>query len=242
MRDVWTVTWKELHELLTQRFGTFWSSASFLLIAIVFGCLLPWQLGQEWIMSPLLWLLAGWISFALVVSVVADAFAGERERHTLETLLATRLSDEAILMGKVCAAVSYGSGAVLIILLMISVTLNVLVRSSPVVFFDVGIGVGALIFGILGAGFAASVGILISLRAPTVRQAQQTLSLLAMLIPFAIGYGTQLLPRTWQTQAFQLIGVASASQIMFWVGGAWLLLDGVMLFWAKLCFRRDKLI
>jgi len=242
MRDVWTVMWKELRELLMQRFGTLGSSAGILVVVFMFGCILPWQMGQDWVMSPMMWFLTGWTSFTLVVSVIADAFAGERERHTLETLLATRLSDNAILIGKVCAAVSYGSGIVLLILLMAWVTLNVLSGGSSFVFYDIGIGLGALVFGVLGAGLAASVGILVSLRAPTVRQAQQTLSLLAMSIPFAIGYGSQLLPLNWRAAMFQTLSVTSPGQILLWAGLTLLVLDGAMLFWARLCFRRDKLI
>ena len=37
--------------------------------------------------------------------MIADGIPGERERHTLETLLASRLSDRSILLGKVMAAV-----------------------------------------------------------------------------------------------------------------------------------------
>ena len=40
-------------------------------------------------MTTVMWM---WFSLLLVINVVADSFAGERERHTLETLLASRLS------------------------------------------------------------------------------------------------------------------------------------------------------
>ena len=38
---------------------------------------------------------------------VPDPLPRERERHTLETLLASRLSDRAILLGKIGAAVGF---------------------------------------------------------------------------------------------------------------------------------------
>lgn len=44
----------------------------------------------------------------LTLTMVADSFAGERERHALETLLASRLSDRAILLGEAAALTSYG--------------------------------------------------------------------------------------------------------------------------------------
>ena len=40
-------------------------------------------------------------------SMAADAFAGERERKTLETLLATPLSDYSIFVGKIATAVTF---------------------------------------------------------------------------------------------------------------------------------------
>ena len=46
--------------------------------------------------------------------MIPDSFAGERERHTLEPLLATPLSDRAILFGMISAAVGYGWGITLI--------------------------------------------------------------------------------------------------------------------------------
>ena len=66
-----------------------------------------------------------WVPLMLVAGVVADSFAGERERHTLETLLASRLSDEAILVGKVTAAVGYGWGFTLVMAVVSLVSVNI---------------------------------------------------------------------------------------------------------------------
>ena len=52
----------------------------------------------------------------MVSSLVADSFAGERERHTLETLLASRLPDRAILAGKLLVPVAVAWGAALLAL------------------------------------------------------------------------------------------------------------------------------
>ena len=46
----------------------------------------------------------------MIISFIGDAIAGERERHTLETLLASRMPDRAILLGKVIAIVLYAWG------------------------------------------------------------------------------------------------------------------------------------
>ena len=70
----------------------------------VFGVFLPLQNGASWVTSPITMVYWAWMPLMLVTGVIADSFAGERERHTLETLLASRLPDRAILLGKVAAA------------------------------------------------------------------------------------------------------------------------------------------
>jgi hypothetical protein len=108
--DVWTVMWKEWRELLIQRVRLRGGALSLLVVVAVFSIVLPLQIGSDWVESPMVLFFAGWVPFVSTAHVVADSFAGERERHTLETLLASRLSNQAILFGKVCTAVSYRMG------------------------------------------------------------------------------------------------------------------------------------
>ena len=54
------------------------------------GVMLPWQMGRAWIESPLSLAVWAWMPLMLMAGLIADSFAGERERHTLETLLASR--------------------------------------------------------------------------------------------------------------------------------------------------------
>lgn len=126
-----------------------------------------------------------------------NAFAGERENHTLETLLATRLSDQAILFGKVAAGVVYSLLYVATAMIAGLITTNLataavaahgdgrLLMYSPVV------GLGGLAVALLAAGVTSAAGVLASLRAATVRAAGQKLILmyLALAIPyFIIGF------------------------------------------------------
>jgi ABC-2 type transport system permease protein len=113
--------------------------------------------------------------------VVADSFAGERERHTLETLLASRLSDRSILIGKICSAIAYGWGIALIGMIVGLVTINVSNWAGKILFFPPFIGVTMLSSSFLIAWLAADLGIIVSLKADSVRQAQQTLSVAFLL-------------------------------------------------------------
>ena len=161
--DVLTVAWKEWRELLqlggSHRGGRF----SLVILIGVFGVFLPLQSGAEWVQSPATVFYWGWVPLMLVSSAVADSFAGERERHTLETLLASRLPDSAILLGKMLAAVAYGWGLVIVMLALSLVTVNIAARSGPWLMFPWRFAVGAPLLALLGAGLAATAGVLVSL-------------------------------------------------------------------------------
>jgi len=92
LTDITTIIWKESREFITVRPGLRGGWTGLLIILAVFGILIPLQLGRDWLSAPTTILMWAWLPFILVNSVVADAFAGERERQTLETLLASRLS------------------------------------------------------------------------------------------------------------------------------------------------------
>ncbi len=240
--DIQTVVWKEWREVLAQRFGAWGNSLSFLIIIALFGVVFTLDIGKDWDTSPMLWVLSGWIAFTMTANVVADAFAGERERRTLETLLATRLSDKAIFIGKVCAAAGYGNSVVWLILCIRLITINVTRQGGPLVFYNAPILLGGIAFGILGAGLAASIGALISLHAPTVRQAQQLLTLSATLLPFIFGYGSRILPLDWRTALFQSIAQFNLTQVGVVAGAIMLLLNIAINAWAISHFKRSRLI
>ena len=104
MSDILTMLWKELKDVLFQ--GGWRSLIRPLIVIGMMGIYLPLQLGPQWVdLTPLAMLLLLWIPFFVIISVIGDIIAGERERHTLETLLASRMPDRAILLGKVVAIV-----------------------------------------------------------------------------------------------------------------------------------------
>lgn len=182
IQDIFTIMWKEARELFLQRSGLRGGWAGLLILIGVFGILMPLQSGPEWLEAPTTVLLWAWVPFILVNSVVADSFAGERERHTLETLLASRLSDQAILFGKIASAIAYGWGITITGLLAALITINVAFAGGEFLFFPPLIGLAILGLSFLVVWLAACLGILVSLRAASVRQAQQTLSLVFLFL------------------------------------------------------------
>jgi ABC-2 type transport system permease protein len=239
--DILTVAWKELSEMLTFGDSRGRNKLSLLVILVIFGVVIPLQSGREWVTSPVSAMVWAWMPYMWVYSVVADSFAGERERHTLEALLATRLSDRAILFGKLLAALAYGFTLTWAILLVSLVTINVAVRGEGLLLFSSLMTVGALVFSILISGLAASIGVLVSLRASSVRQAQQWMSfgMLVLFLPFMF---IQFIPRAWLESFGYAVINANPLQIGIWAAVIVLVTQVVLLGIAMRLFQRSKLI
>jgi len=238
--DVWTVMWKEWKELLSHGVGR--GRLTPVVMIGVFGVFLPLQTGRGWIESPQVLLYWAWVPVFLVSSIIADAFAGERERHTLETLLASRLSDRAILLGKTCAAVAYGWGLALISLLLGLVTLNISERGDGLLMYPGTVALGAVGLSLLSAWLAAGAGVLISLRAATVRQAQQTLSIGTVVLLFVPIFGIRALPPETQARLMELLQGGDVGQTLAVAAFILVMLDLGLLAAAMARFQRARLI
>jgi ABC-2 type transport system permease protein len=239
--DILTVAWKELREMLMFGDSRGRSKLSMLVLLLIFGVVIPLQSGRDWITSPVSAMVWAWMPYMWVYSVVADSFAGERERHTLEALLATRLSDRAILFGKLLAALAYGFTLTWAILLVSLVTINITVRGGGLLLFSPVMTIGALVFSILVSGLAASIGVLVSLRASSVRQAQQWMSfgMLILFLPFMF---IQFIPKSWLESIGNAALHANPFQIGIWTAVALLVVEFVLLMIAMRLFQRSKLI
>lgn len=100
LADIYTVMWKEWKEMYQ---GTSNASAviSLLMWAGISGIVFPLMTGTAWVSTPVPILFWSWLTLFLVSTMAAGSFAGERENHTLETLLASRLSYRT---GRSCSA------------------------------------------------------------------------------------------------------------------------------------------
>jgi ABC-2 type transport system permease protein len=239
--DSLTVARKELREMFM--FGDMRgrNTVSLLVILVIFGVVIPLQSGRDWVTSLISAMVWAWLSYMWVYSVVADSFAGERERHTLEALLATRLSDHAILLGKLLAALAYGFSLTWAILLVSLVTINVTAHDGGFLLFSPLMTLGALVFNVLLSGLAASIGILVSLRASSVRQAQQWMGIgmLVLFLPFMF---SRFIPKIWLDSFGAAVINASPVQVAIWTGLFLLVIQCILLTVAMRLFQRSKLI
>jgi ABC-2 type transport system permease protein len=234
MSDILTIMWKEWKDSLFQGGWRAWTRPV-LLIGIL-GVFEPLVSKGGWIkLSALELAVFLWFTFFVIISVVADSFAGERERHTLETLLASRMPDFAIFLGKVVSVVLYGWGVMVIGLFLGAVVSNLAHGQGSFVFYPTDmllftLGLGLLV-GIMGAG----AGVLLSLRMSTVRQVQQTLSIGTLVFLGLLLALSQLLPKDFFV-------TYTIDQILLMAGGVIVVLDVLLLGFSVARFQRAKLI
>jgi ABC-2 type transport system permease protein len=247
LRDVWLVAMKEYREVLL-RMGSLKANVfNIFLIVGVFGVFMPIQAGMNWVTRWYMALAYAWMPLFLVSALVADSFAGERERHTLETLLTTALSDAAILMGKLTAAVLYGYGSLIVVMVVGLVTVNIsLGRLAHPVLYGLDLFLGVTVGGFLLTLLIAAVGVMVSLKAQTVRQAGQALSLgllaLIFLPTLVFGYAVNALPVASRTQLIEWLAQLNGWAVAGAAALVLLALDAVVLAIAARRFRRSRLV
>ena len=235
MSDIWTMIWKETKETLLQGGLSAWIRP--LLLVGVLGIVLPWRLGLQWLaLTPLVIGIVLYIPFTLILTFVGDAIAGERERHTLETLLASRISDRAILLGKIIVTTAYAWGTALLGLMLGLIVANLSKGQGSWQFYThVDLLLEALALSLLACLLGVSGGVLISMRSATVRQAQQIL-IVATLVLIVGGVALiKLLPAS-------AISSFSTSQIWLIVMAVLAVLDAILLGVSLVSFRRSRLM
>lgn len=239
--DFMTVVWKELKELPQQSGGSRGGPWSVLIMVGMIGIFLPLQLGVKFLQGPMLGFI-GMLPVSIIMAVIADSFAGERERHTLETLLASPLSDQAILFGKIGAAVLGGWGLTMVCLVLSIITVNIKTGNMPPVFpsgpATAAVVLVSLLFGLL----MASAGVLVSLRASTVRQAQQTLAFGFVILVFGGTYAAHEIPSAWTAWLARTAATSGAMSLVLAAAGILLAIDLLLLGAAMARFKRSRLV
>jgi ABC-2 type transport system permease protein len=183
--DVWTVMRKEWMEWM--------ATAGWIIqpvvVVIIFGVFAPLVAGRLWLDYPVVQWLWSWLPLVMSAGLVADTFAGERERETLEALLASRLPDRAIVLGKVAAVAAYGW----VVTLVCWFTGWITVRLAHDAAFATAVPhpsfvlAWPIVLSGLSACLVACIGVLISLRSQSVRQAQQLMSVAMLGLLLLVG-------------------------------------------------------
>ena len=180
--------WKERKSLFRPR-GSRRSGAMMFLAPVMLTVLLPLQTGEGFLTTPFALIMTFVVPMGIMLIAIPDSFAGERERHTLKTLLASRLPDPAILFGKLIVPVVFAWTA-----LAIAHTLALAIFNAAHWDGTPRIHPPVLLIGIIGLGLllpliGGGLGVIISLRANTVQAAAQTLMLVLFSPLIAVQIG-----------------------------------------------------
>ncbi|NMB60732.1 MAG: ABC transporter permease subunit [Chloroflexi bacterium] len=244
MQDIVTLIQKEWKEVVFRREAGRQSWISLVILIGLVGIYLPYMNGAGWLQDPTALFTWVWVPLFMTNGMIADAFAGERERHTLETLLATRLSDTAILLGKIAASVLYAWITSLVCALVGAITVNVMFPTGGLQFYNTGMFFGGIAAVLLIAILISGIGVFVSLKASTVRQAYQKLSLSIMAIWFIPFILLQSFPDEMQNFLVKVAPMLdqNLSLILAGVFGLLVVADAIMLLLAKKRFKRTRLI
>ena len=241
--DILTVMWKErkgMFRVKGRRSQTLLTMLSPIFLAIY----MPWSAGVEWVERSMSLLLAIIVPFILVGITIPDSFAGERERHTLPTLLASRLSDRTILFGKIATSVAFGWSVTLLVLLISLITVNVTHWEGRVLFFKPSLLFADLAVSFLMALFTAGLGVLFSLRSSTVQQAQQMTMSVMMLPAIVLQFGLLFVLKSESTRNTleATLGALSFGQLVSIIVGVLGALGALLLLATMARFKRARLI
>jgi len=240
LNDIGTVIWKEWKELVARSTRTRSETLKTIAVAAVILGIVVWR-ASHIISNPGALIVPSFALIQLLAGIMADSFAGERERHTLETLLASRLSDLAILIGKIAAGVLLVWGLMLFATGLAVLASAIRPDGSPASLSLGNIVAILAIYFLLCLAMSCAAAI-VSLRAPTVRQAIQTLTWSFMILFFIGVFAIARIPPQWKTTLMrvfmgenlvrtELIAAAILSGLILFLFGA-----------ARLRFQRARLI
>jgi ABC-2 type transport system permease protein len=242
LADTMTVFQKEWKEAFHNR-GIRGYLFNWVIMALLIGVYMPITVGSDWFKSPILLLLWSWPPLQLVTGMVADTFAGEKERHTLETLLASRLPDLSIFSGKMMTGLLYAGSLFPASLLLSAVTINLVHPSAEgIQFYTSGVLLQVLGIHYLSLILVALIGTLVSMKSNSVKSAYQKITVVILVLALTPSLGIGLLSPDIRTHLVQIIsqphlgpGGLIAALIM-------LAADGIIFILCLSNFKRSQLL
>jgi len=236
---VYRKEWKEFRS----EFAGKWSDlAPFFMGIGMAGVFLPLVFGPALLMPGGMAAMTAVITGSFTSSLAGDSMAGERERKTIEVLLACPLSGPSIVLGKIAAMVSFGLLMGGLFLTLAYGTLMVLHPQEVRMSFSWITPPAALFFSLTAATLVAAMGAWASLRAPSVKQAQQTLGLSVMVLLIAPVFALQVLPQTWTERLEATLTSLPGPAVLMALAGLMVVLDLLAIWLVLTRFRRSDLL
>jgi ABC-2 type transport system permease protein len=247
VKQIFVIMSKEWEDLKS----TFFSNSNFLagtwpvfLFCAAFGVYEPLRIGPDWLQAPIMvFSLSVLVPFVFIGSISPYSFVGERERETLEPLLATPISDQALLLGKMGMAVLCGWAVTAITLLLGLGSINFFQTNAGFLLYPPGILIPTVLLSLLFSIMAAIAGTNASLYAKTILEAQRNsvmvLSLPMLLPAFIVGH---LIPMEWKAILFQTIPALASANLFPILIGLLFILDCIFMVVILTRFHRKQIL
>ncbi len=235
--DILAVMWKELKGLFRYR-GSRARFALTLMSPVFLAIVVPWNEGKAWLDGFLSLLVAAIVPVILVGITIPESFAGERERHTLETLLASRLPDRAILFGKFAVSVALAMGVTLASLLVSAVVVNIRYWDGEILMYAPRVILADLALSFVLTTLCAGAGVIISQRSATVQEATQTLMAVFLVPPMIL----QALSFMFMPQISDFVEDLNLMQVFLIIVAVLALIDLLVFMAAMARFQRSRLV
>lgn len=187
MGMVLAVLRKEFLEVVADRQSLRGTALQSMIFFGICGVFSPWRSahGEMWSSLSLMLTLYGLLPTVIATSVAADAFAGELERGTLESLLATAVTDAGVFWGKALTAVCM-SLTLCTACLLSAVFITIHVNHLPPQTVDPRVLL-LVVLGHIGASTClTAIAIYVSSKVKVARAAQQALSIGSLLGIFGL--------------------------------------------------------
>ena len=215
-----------------------------ILFCVAFGIYEPLKIGPDWLQSPVMvFSLAVLIPFIVIGSISPYSFVGERERGTLEPLLVTPVSDQAILFGKIGVAVFYGWGVTLVNLLLGMGSINIIFNTGKFLLYPPGIVVPTLILSLLFSILVAIIGTNSSFYAKTILDAQRNLvTMLFLPLVLPAFFAGPFMPEEWRSLIIRIIANSGAPNLFLILIAPLFIVNGIFMVFAFTRFHRKLLM
>jgi len=209
-----------------------------------FGVYEPLKLGPDWFQSSMMMFsISVLIPFIAIGFISPYSFVGERMRGTLEPFLATPVSDQAILFGKIGIAVLYGLGVSLVNMFLGMVLINIFHANGRFLFYPLYIMVPTVLLSLFFSILVATIGISSSYYAKTILDAQRNLVMtifIPILLPaFFLG---PFSPAAWKGILVQIATQLGTPHLLLILLLLLFVVDGIFILIALTRFHRKLLI
>jgi len=200
----------------------------------------PLLIGPYWVESAALLCVYPIIGAVLGVHGALDGIAGERERHTLETLLASPIDEMEIIAGKLAGSIMLCMGLSLVPIGLGLIAMNIVHADGALLLPAAHLIWGLPMLAVLMPAAMSSTALLVSLFSASVRNATQVYGLLLPVLLVIPAVTMILLPHEVSSRIRDTVQSYPGAGVFIAIGGVLSVVTLIALLHLKAYFRRGS--